>query len=60
MATILVVEDDLAIRSDIVDLLDLEGYHTIGAEHGQEGLTQARQHFPDLILSDVMMPEVDG
>jgi class 3 adenylate cyclase/CheY-like chemotaxis protein len=60
MATILVVEDEAAIRSGLQTFLEFEQYTVFTAENGQQGLELARQHHPDLILSDVMMPVMDG
>ena len=50
MPTILVVEDDDAIRSNIARLLKLEGFTTVAAADGQLGLEQARATPPDLII----------
>ncbi|MES2384466.1 MAG: protein kinase [Pseudomonadota bacterium] len=60
MALILVVEDEDAIRSNIVRLLNLEGFDTVAAADGQAGLAEARSRAPDLIISDVNMPGMDG
>jgi serine/threonine-protein kinase PpkA len=60
MALILVVEDEDAIRSNIVRLLSLEGFETVAAADGQAGLAHARDRAPDLIISDVNMPGMDG
>ncbi len=60
MGVILVVEDEDAIRNNIVRLLGLEGFDTVSAPDGQAGLAQARAHAPDLIISDVNMPGMDG
>jgi CheY-like chemotaxis protein/two-component sensor histidine kinase len=57
---ILVVEDDASIRSSLVDLLDAEDYDVRGADDGAEGVQQARDFLPDLIICDIMMPEIDG
>jgi DNA-binding response OmpR family regulator/nitrogen-specific signal transduction histidine kinase len=56
---ILVVEDNLDVRSFIIDCLGTE-FAFIEAENGLVGLDKARTHTPDLIISDVMMPEMDG
>ncbi|MES2956013.1 MAG: protein kinase [Pseudomonadota bacterium] len=60
MALILVVEDDEDIRGNIVRLLMLEGFDTVAAADGEAGLAQALAHVPDLIISDVNMPGMDG
>ena len=57
---ILVIEDELEIRANLLDLLDMEGYVAIGADNGITGLIGALEHHPDIILCDVMMPELDG
>lgn len=58
--TILVIEDEPEIRKDIVKTLELSKYNTLSGENGLEGLKLARLHVPDLIISDIMMPELDG
>ncbi len=60
MITVLVVEDDDAIRSNIVRLLKLEGYGIVSANNGAQALERARQVRPDVVISDVSMPEMDG
>ena len=57
---ILVVEDDASIRNNILSLLRLEGFDVVDASNGLQALELARQHLPGLILSDVMMPQLDG
>ena len=60
MKKILVIEDDFSVRSNILDLLEAEDFNPIGAENGFIGALWAQQHLPNLIICDVMMPEVDG
>lgn len=60
MTTILIIEDDEDIRTEIVDMLHLEGYETIEASDGVTGLQSAFAHTPDMILCDVIMPRIDG
>jgi DNA-binding response OmpR family regulator len=60
MTTILIVEDDDAIRSNVMRLLKLEGYDVVSATNGRLGLEQVRAVRPDLVISDVSMPEMDG
>ncbi|MES2361237.1 MAG: protein kinase [Pseudomonadota bacterium] len=60
MSTILIVEDDDAIRNNIVRLLKLEGFDTLSAPDGNAGLEQAKACKPDLIVSDVGMPGLNG
>lgn len=60
MPTILVIEDELAVRQNLLALLKAEGFQAIGAEDGQVGLQLAQTHLPDLIICDVMMPKLGG
>ena len=59
-ATILIVEDDPNIRAGLVDALESESYATVAASGGRQALALAAQQKFDLILLDVMMPEVSG
>ncbi|HYE39663.1 MAG TPA: response regulator, partial [Ramlibacter sp.] len=58
--TVLVVEDDDAIRNNIARLLKLEGYTVHVATTGAEGLRQARALRPGVVISDINMPGMDG
>lgn len=58
--TILVVDDEEHIRSLMATYLEQAGYRVVGAADGQEALYVARHEKPDLIVLDLMMPEVDG
>jgi two-component system sensor histidine kinase/response regulator len=60
VAKILVIEDEESIRENILDLLEAENFEGIGAINGQVGIKLANEQIPDLILCDMMMPEVDG
>lgn len=60
LASILVIEDNLEVRENICELLELSGYTVYAAENGKEGVQQALKELPDLILCDVMMPILDG
>ncbi|UCC68448.1 MAG: response regulator [Armatimonadota bacterium] len=57
---ILVVDDDRDDRKMISMILEPEGYEVIAAENGVEALEKVESEDPDLILLDVMMPELDG
>ena len=57
---ILVVEDTEDNRQILRDLLGMAGYDMIEAHDGAEGVSQATQHKPDLILMDIQMPVMDG
>lgn len=60
VSKILVIEDQPDVRENIVELLGAENFETFAAEDGIEGVHLAQEHHPDLILCDVMMPELDG
>ena len=60
MKKILYVEDEIALREDIVEFLEEEGYAVTVASNGQEGLKALPSVRPDLILSDCLMPEMTG
>ena len=60
MAKVLVVDDDRSIVELLQFLLNKEGYTVCIARNGKEGLAMAQQERPDLIILDVMMPEMDG
>lgn len=60
MVKVLVIEDEMEIRANLLELLALEGYDIIGADNGVTGVIGAMEHSPDIILCDVMMPELDG
>jgi CheY-like chemotaxis protein/anti-sigma regulatory factor (Ser/Thr protein kinase) len=60
MKKILIIEDEDFIRETIQDILDAEGYETNTAENGEVGVEKAKEFLPDLIISDIMMPILDG
>lgn len=60
MAQILIIEDDMSIRSNTAELLELEGYLAVTAVNGLDGLKKVANCIPDLILCDLRMPEMDG
>ncbi len=60
MTKILVIEDEQHMRLNILEMLEYEGFETIGAENGHIGVQLAKEHLPDLILCDVVMPELNG
>src|SRR5262249_5676708 len=59
-ATILIVEDDPAIRQLLIDLLGSFGYHTVGAESAEKALDLLNVLAPDLIITDVHMGAMNG
>jgi DNA-binding response OmpR family regulator len=60
VATILVVDDDAKIRDLLRLYVEREGHRAVFAADGNEALAAARQHRPDLVLLDVMLPGIDG
>lgn len=60
MTTILVIEDEAYVREILCDMLAAEAFEVMAADNGQRGLELARDTQPDLILCDIMMPELDG
>ena len=59
-AKVLIVDDDPGIRMLLSKFLQREGYETVMAENGLEGVEFAKKHQPDLIIMDVVMPQMDG
>ena len=59
-AKILLIDDHRTVLRLLEAILRLKGYDLLYAENGRQGLALARQEHPDLILLDVMMPEIDG
>jgi CheY-like chemotaxis protein/CRP-like cAMP-binding protein len=60
MYKILVIEDNTDVRENLAEILQLSGYDVITAENGIIGVEKAVDEIPDLILCDIMMPELDG
>lgn len=58
--TLLVIDDKASMRLMLMDYLTAEGYRVVTATNGREALFIARQEQPDLLLLDIMMPEMDG
>lgn len=57
---ILIIEDHDAIRGNIVEILEMAKYIVFEADNGKIGVEMALKHIPDIILCDIMMPELDG
>ena len=57
---LLVIEDDLNIRESLAEMLDLHGFEVLLAENGRTGLRLAMENLPGLIITDIMMPEMNG
>jgi PAS domain S-box-containing protein len=60
MTKILVVEDSKSIREEVCDILQFENFEVIFAENGAQGLEQAKKELPNLIISDISMPKLNG
>ncbi|MBW2962058.1 response regulator [Mesonia aestuariivivens] len=60
MKTILLIEDDTALRENTAELLELSDYQVTTAPNGKLGIEKALQEHPDIVICDIMMPEVDG
>ncbi|MDZ8110708.1 MAG: response regulator [Nostoc sp. DedQUE12a] len=60
MTKVLVIEDEAQTRNMFLDSLEIEGFEAIGAENGVIGVQKALENLPDLVLCDIMMPELDG
>jgi CheY-like chemotaxis protein/CRP-like cAMP-binding protein len=60
VGTLLVIDDQEAVRENITELLELAGHQVIEAENGFVGIRLAKEHLPDMILCDIMMPKLDG
>jgi DNA-binding response OmpR family regulator len=60
MNTILLIEDNTEILENLTEYLELEGYRILVANNGKKGIELAVEFIPDLIICDVMMPEMDG
>ncbi len=58
--TVLIVEDNLILRSGLQEMLGFEGFRVLSAGNGIEGLALMSNNLPDLILSDISMPIMDG
>ena len=60
MSKILIVEDEISLANALKDKLEREGYETVIAVNGQEGIDKAVKTHPDAILLDIIMPVKDG
>lgn len=60
MKKVLLIEDDAILRENTAELLELSGYHVITASNGKLGIDKAKDMLPDIIVSDIMMPVIDG
>ena len=60
MKTILIIEDDTVLRETTAEILELENYKVVTAANGKRGAELAKILMPDLVVCDIMMPELDG
>src|SRR6187399_2727653 len=60
MKKILLIEDNLEVRENTAEILSLANYNVVVAENGKVGVEIAQREKPDLIICDIMMPELDG
>ena len=60
MKKLLLIEDDVTVRENTAELLELSNYNVITASNGKLGIETAKQEVPDIIICDIMMPEIDG
>jgi CRP/FNR family transcriptional regulator, cyclic AMP receptor protein len=60
MNTILLIEDNLEVRENTAEILELANYRVLTAENGKIGVEKALEEQPDLIICDIMMPVLDG
>jgi CheY-like chemotaxis protein len=60
MKTILVVDDEQAVLQAVTDILSDKGYDIITAGNGKSGLKKIKEHRPDVILTDIIMPDMEG
>lgn len=60
MKKVLLIEDDVTVRENTAELLELSDYEVFTASNGKNGINKAKQHLPDIIVCDIMMPEIDG
>jgi CheY-like chemotaxis protein len=60
MTTVLVIDDNQEDQAHMSDILKGEGYQTIGAKIGPEGLVLCRENHPDMIILDLVMPDMNG
>jgi len=57
---ILLIEDDIQIREPLVQILELEQHEVVSAENGKDAFKILQNFLPDLIITDILMPEMDG
>jgi len=60
MRKVLLIEDDSVLRENTAELLELSNYEVVTASNGKKGVKAAKTYLPDVIVCDIMMPELDG
>ncbi|TSC89182.1 MAG: response regulator receiver protein [Parcubacteria group bacterium Gr01-1014_3] len=60
MKNLLVIEDDIIFQKTILEALKDAGFNVIIAENGQDGLKKTKEHKPDLVIADIVMPKMNG
>lgn len=60
MKKVLFIEDDTVVRENTAELLELNDYEVVTASNGRAGVEMAKKEMPDIIVCDIMMPEMDG
>lgn len=60
MKKILVIDDDAAVRESLSDCLAMDGFEVLSAPNGREGLRICEESSPDVVLTDIVMPDMDG
>ena len=60
MKKIVIIEDEDSIRENLIELLQIEGFKVFWAKNGMSGIDLVRDEKPDLVISDIMMPEING
>lgn len=60
MKTVLLIEDNLDVRETTMEILELAGFKVVAANNGKEGIIEAVNSKPDIILCDILMPELNG
>ncbi|EAR01745.1 response regulator [Maribacter sp. HTCC2170] len=60
MRKVLLIEDDTVLRENTAELLELSDYEVITASNGRKGVIAAKEHMPNVIVCDIMMPVLDG
>ncbi len=60
METILLIESNTDILENLTEYFEMEGYHVLSTNKGKKGIELIKEHTPNLIICDVVMPELDG